>query len=100
MEFEVNLKMGKPQVRGGNSEYSGLLDVDVPLSPRPDRYWTQIFNDGPPNVPFSISMRPPPLSGGTVHLRPPDNEVEKYIEYLERRIEGTTSTTTSAWRRS
>src|SRR5262245_13482501 len=33
------IRIGKPQVLGVNEQYSGLLDVDVPLEPSPDVHW-------------------------------------------------------------
>lgn len=89
MTSQTDIKPGKPRVLGVNSQYSGLLDVEIPLSPTPDRYWTEIFNRGPSNVPFSVSMHPPQLVGGTVRITPPDSEVEKYVEYISTRVEGT-----------
>jgi hypothetical protein len=89
MSDETSICMGKPEVLGVDPEASGLLDVSVPLEPRPDQYWVEIFNAGPPGVSFSVSMHPPRLSGSTVRLRPPDREVEKYLLSLQERIEGT-----------
>jgi hypothetical protein len=89
MAAQTDIKPGKPRVRGVNSQFSGLLDVEIPLTPQPDRYWTEIFNRGPSDVPFSLSMHPPHLYGSTVKITPPDSEVEKYVEYISARVEGT-----------
>lgn len=89
MTEQTDIKPGKPRVLGVNAQYSGLLDVEIPLTPRPDRYWSETFERGPSDVPFSISMHPPRLVGGTVKITPPDSEVEKYVEYIAARVEGT-----------
>ena len=89
MTRQTNIKPGKPKVLGVDSTYSGLLNVEIPLTPTPDRYWTEIFNNGPRDVPFSLSMHPPRLAGGTVRITPPDSEVERYVEYIAARVEST-----------
>lgn len=89
MDFEVNIEMGKPNVVGVNREHSGLLDVEVPLAPSPDRHWTQIFNDGPPGVPYSPAREAPRLSGSVVYMRPSDDDLERSVEYLKIRVAGT-----------
>jgi len=65
------------------------LNVEVSLEPEPDQYWTETFISGPPGPMWSISMHPPRLSGGVVSLRPPDQEVDKYLAELNTRIENT-----------
>lgn len=85
---QTAIKPGKPKVLGVNGQHSGLLNVEVPLDPRPDRYWTEIFNRGPANVEYSLSMHPLTVSGDKVRLQPPDDEVERYVEQAKRQIEG------------
>jgi hypothetical protein len=80
------IRIGKPQVLGVNEQYSGLLDVDVPLEPSPDMHWDALFERGA-GVPISVSMHPPHVHGSTVRLRPPDNEVERYVDALRARVE-------------
>jgi len=80
------IRIGKPQVLGVNEQYSGLLDVDVPLEPSPDVHWDALFERGA-GVPISVSMHPPRLHGSTVRLRPPDSEVERYVDALRVRVE-------------
>jgi len=89
MSDQTGIRMGKATVLGIDREARGLLNVTVPLEPRPDRYWTEIFNSGPPGVSFSVSMHPPRLDGSTVFLRPSDEEVEQYLGSLQERVEGT-----------
>jgi hypothetical protein len=86
---QTSIKAGKARVLGIDQEASGLLNVEVPLEPKPDEYWTEIFISGPPGPVWPISMHPAHLSGGTVELRPPDRELDKYLEELNTRIEST-----------
>lgn len=83
------IRLGKAQVLGVNEEYSGLLDVDVPLEPTPDVHWSAIFERGPSGVGYSLSMHSLRLAGSSVRLRLPDDEVDRYIEALRERVEGT-----------
>lgn len=76
---------GKPQVKGVNSEYSGLLDVAIPLEGDIDINWAEFF-ENPVGVSISLSMHPPKLSGRTVYIRPPDEEVEAYVKHVDERI--------------
>lgn len=69
---------GKPKVLGVNQQYPGLLDISIPLSPRPDREWQALF-EHPPGVGISISMHPPRIDGGTVRITPSENEVKAYV---------------------
>lgn len=89
MKGQTEIQPGTPKVLGIDSQYSGLLNVEIPLEPHPDRYWAEIFNNGPSGVSFSISMHPPRVVGGVVEIRPPDNEVDRYVAHVKERIEGT-----------
>ena len=75
---------------------TGLLLIDVPLTPSPDEAWAAIFGSddpwhAPPGVSISLSMHPPRLFGGKVQLRSPDAEVERYLQHLDDRITATNS---------
>jgi hypothetical protein len=89
--MSMKVERGKPDVLGPDPTATGLLRIDVPLTPHPDRAWTEIFGgssffDAPPGVSLSVSMHPPRLVGGKVQLRAPDVEVEKYLQRLDERI--------------
>lgn len=84
MDWEPVTITGR-KVRGRNNQYSGLLDVDIELSHRPPEVWARFF-ESPSGIGISISMHPPSLSGSTVHIRPPDDEVEKYAQHIEERV--------------
>lgn len=73
------------RVKGRNAQYEGLLDVDIDLSTTPPTAWAQFFMN-PSGIGISISMHPPSLSGSTVHIRPPDDEVERYAKHIEERV--------------
>lgn len=88
MEWE-RIRLGKPNVLGVNEQYSGLLDVDVPLEPTPDVHWTAVFERGPSGISYSVSMHPPRIHGTSIRLRPPDSELERYVEALHERVEAT-----------
>jgi hypothetical protein len=81
--------MGKPKVVGIDSEYSGLVVVRVPLDPRPDEYWQQIFNGMPPGVSYSLSMHSVQVAGDSVEFRCSETEVERYHQHVKERVEGT-----------
>lgn len=86
---QTNIKPGKPRVLGVDQQYPGLLNVEIPLEPKPDTHWSEIFMRGPSDVPFSVSMHPPRLVGSKVIIRPPDDEVQRYVEYIAARVAGT-----------
>lgn len=58
---------------------------DMALSETPPPEWAQAFAH-PSNVPISLSMHPPELSGSTVRIRPPDEEFGPYVDHVEMRI--------------
>jgi len=80
------VRSGKPRVKGINSQYAGLIDVEIDLKPTPPREWAEFFSQ-PFAVPTKASMHPPTLSGSTVMLQPPDNEFDAYVANLDARIE-------------
>jgi hypothetical protein len=89
VDFDVNVELGEPRVIGVNSQHSGLLDLEIPLLPKPDDDWSQIFNGMPPGVSFAPSMYPLQVRGGTVYMTPPDDEIEIYVEQAKALVHGT-----------
>ena len=75
----------KPDPKGVNSRYPGLLNVEVNLSRTPPSEWAEFFSQ-PFAVPMKLSMHPPTLSGSIVELMLPDDEFDAYIESLDARI--------------
>ena len=86
MDFELHIEPGEPVVLGVNRQFSGLLDVSVPLEPRPPGEWWEIFNAPTVGASFSLAMDPPKGSVSTVHIRPPDAEIEKYVAHVGERV--------------
>ena len=86
MEWTRIVRSGPPRVRGVNSQYPGLLDVEIDLTRTPPPEWTQGFIH-PSGVGISLSMHPPEISGSRVQIRPPDGELEKYVAHVDERIE-------------
>ena len=81
------IERGKPVVKGIHQEYKGLLVLRIPLSEIPPPAWALFFED-PKGVSISVSMHPPRLTGNTVEMWPPDDEVEAYVEHVDARIAG------------
>lgn len=79
------IRRGEPRVLGVDREYSGLLNIDIPLEPTPPEGWADIFRS-PPGVGISVSMHPPEINGRTISIKPPDDEVKKYITHIDERI--------------
>ncbi len=79
------IKRGKPEVRGVHSQYSGLLEVFVPLTPFPPPGWTL---DPRPSV---IGRRPKEVGGGAM-ITASDAELEEAIKDLDERIEAANRT--------
>jgi hypothetical protein len=80
------ISRGKPRVRGVNPQDSGLIDVEIDLSITPPPEWAQAFTN-PPDVPISMGMHPPTLSGPRgVELQLPDGELEAYVANIDARI--------------
>jgi hypothetical protein len=86
---QTEIRPGTPKVLGIDRTYPGLLNVEIPLDPTPDRYWTEIFNRGPAGVGFPAAGHEPHIVGGRVRLQPPDAELEKFIHAVLARIKGT-----------
>jgi hypothetical protein len=79
------IERAEVKVRGIDPEFSGLLRVEVALTPSPPAPWRTYF-ERPSGVSMSLSMHPPRLIGSMVEIRPPDNELEKYLENVDERI--------------
>lgn len=76
------IERGEVRPVGINQQYPGLLDVKVTLQPTPPPAWSdRLANGGMTLGTHSMSVR-----GATVHLTPPDDELEKYVEKLDSRI--------------
>jgi hypothetical protein len=90
-DFTVNIHLGTAELDGIDPQYPGLMRVRVPLEPRPPAPWLEIFESGPPDVPFSVSMHPPHIASGDALLRAPDDEIERYMQALHARVAGTTA---------
>ena len=73
------------RVRGVDPEFNGLLDVVVELSRTAPPEWCA-FVERPVGVPTSLDMHRPKASGASVSIRPPDNELERYVEHLDECI--------------
>ena len=84
----IQITRGKPQPRGKNDDYPGLMNVDVELKSAPPREWADYFST-PFAAPMRLSMHQPMLSGSTVRLMPPDDEFDDYIQHLDARIAAT-----------
>jgi hypothetical protein len=79
------IRRGKPEVQGVHSEYSGLLRVRIPLEGSVTEEWSHHFLH-PTGVGISLSMHPPELSGRSVRIQPPDDELKQYVRHVDERI--------------
>lgn len=77
---------GRPEVRGVHPQYPGLLRVRVPLEGPVTEEWSYYFLS-PVGVGISLGMHPPELSGRTIRIRPPDDELGDYLRHVDERIE-------------
>jgi hypothetical protein len=89
LDDQTQISVGKAQVQGIDPDAKELLRVVVPLTPRPDRAWSALFERRPASVSWSASMHPPHLEGGQVRMRPPDAEVEAYMAKLRELVQAT-----------
>jgi hypothetical protein len=91
----------KVDVRGVHSQFPGLLDVRVLLSTNPPQEWSRAFDQGL-GVSQRLSLPKPELTGGSVAIRCPDDELQvnhRWLTWLWRaqrqlaRYEGAALTT-------
>ena len=75
----VPIERGKVEVLGTTG--TKLLDVRVHLNRAPEREWRQLFHNA-----ILSTRHPPELEDTWARIRPPDNELEAYVEELDRRI--------------
>lgn len=76
----------EPKVLGVHRQWKGLLDVRIRLSRTPPPEWGQFFAQGI-GVILPMSMHLPELRGAEVLLRPPDNELQVYVQKVDERIQ-------------
>jgi hypothetical protein len=92
MNEPANITVGDAHVLGIDAEYPGLLNVEVALEPEPDQDWQRIFAQEPLGASFSLSMHPPRINAGRVTIRPPDDQLEQYMDALRERVAATNAT--------
>lgn len=74
------------EVEGIDSTYSGLVVIQITLSPEPPREWVALWSPYPPNSSFSLSHAPPQVRGSRVTLRVPEDAVKAAVEALDAQI--------------
>jgi hypothetical protein len=79
------IRSGPPKRLKVDEKYRGLLNVELALNATPPPEWAYAFAN-PSDVPISLSMHPPELSGSTVRIRPPDEQFGSYVDHVEMRI--------------
>jgi PIN domain-containing protein len=84
-EWEPILRT-KQEVKGIDPTYSGLVVIEITLSPEPPREWMALWSPYPPNSTFSIAHAPPQVRGSQITLRIPENEVKAAVEALDTQI--------------
>jgi excinuclease UvrABC helicase subunit UvrB len=73
-------------VRGVHPGWEGLLDVRVVLNASPPPEWKNFF-DNPSALGIRVAMHPPELVDREVKIRPPDEQLEAFVEHIDARIE-------------
>lgn len=73
------------EVEGIDPEESGLLQIRIDLNRVPEAEW-QAFFESPAGGALPPSMHPPRLVSDAIRIRPPDDEVETYVEHVDERI--------------
>lgn len=73
------------KIVGVDPQASGLLEVHIELDRDPPVEWAAMF-DHPTGIGISLSMHPPRLAYDVVHIRPPDDELEKYVAHVDEQI--------------
>lgn len=76
-------------VLGVDPDAKGLLKAEIELNNTPPEKWKANFNKSIPSgdISISISMHPPKVRGNKVMIRFPDDELEKYLDHVEERID-------------
>lgn len=75
----------KPMIDGVDPEAHGLLNVLIPLDCDPPDEW-RCFFENPVGVTISLDIHPPRIKGDEIWIRPPDEDMERYIRYVDERI--------------
>jgi hypothetical protein len=83
------VKLGDPKVEGIDSQYAGLVVVRAPLEPKPPRGWTDVFEDNPHFSGWPLSLHKPRVTGGSIEIHVPDEDVQKGLTALRKRIDWT-----------
>lgn len=73
------------EVEGIDPQESGRLLIRIDLNRVPEAEWQSFFETSSAGA-SSPSMNPPRLVSDTITIRPPDEEVETYVEHVDERI--------------
>jgi hypothetical protein len=84
----MEIKLGKPEIVGQGSTAIGLVHVRAQLEPRPDQYWTQIFNQIPPGVTYGFGSEVPTVDRSSVGFRCAPNEIAMRYDEAQRFVDG------------
>src|SRR5687768_5797122 len=76
---------GQPDVLGVHPQWKGLLKVRIQLSRSPPSEWARFFMDAI-GVSLPMNMHRPELYGAELMLRPPDSELDAYVQKIDERI--------------
>ena len=82
----MEVKLGKAEVKGIDSQYSGLVVVRAPVTPMPDAPWKQLFERNPHFTGWPMSLQGPKLVGSEVTIAVPDADIEKAVAALRERV--------------
>lgn len=81
------IRRTRQEVKGIDPTYSGLVVIEITLSPEPPPEWVALWSPYPPNSTFSISYAPPQVRGSRVTLRVPEDAVKAAVEALDAQID-------------
>lgn len=84
-EWEPVRRAGQ-EVKGIDPNYSGLVIVEVTLSPAPPPDWVALWSPYPPNSTYHVNYGPPKLHGSRATLRVPEDKVKTAVEALDGQI--------------
>lgn len=73
------------EVLGVHRTYTRLLIVEIQIEPEPPRRWADAFNGFQEPRGANVEFKPV-LEGDVVTITPPDNELERWVQAVERRI--------------